>query len=410
MTDYYTILLFLGLAVAAMAFIPIHSSKYKISYTIPLLLLGCTLYVLKIPLPWPDPLWSFNKAKIITEIIVIISLMVAGLKIGIHYNLKDWMIPFRLIGITMIFSMLSVFLISHYILNLNGPVSLLLAAVLAPTDPVMASELQLEDHQKIDDKNTGLRFALTSEAGINDGLAFPFVYLAISWSKAGSFQNIDFTENILYYFIYKIFVGIFIGAIIGFAVSYLIKTYSKENRKLITNGFLAVALTFVSYGAAEFLKSYGFLSVFATGVFLQYYNRSKESDVKKNVLINFAEQTEKLLSVLWTIFFGGSIVSGILNYTDLNGILLSIAFVLIIRPVFGYLALLKTKYSRAKRFAIAFFGIRGIGSFFYLSFALLKGKFQNYDDLFGIVSYIVLFSIILHGLTSIRVIDYFKKP
>ncbi len=409
MNTYFLLLVSLGLAISLMSFIPIYADKLKISHVIPMLFFGMLLYLFKAPLPWPDPLWNFQSAKIITEIIVIISLMVAGLKVGTRFTFKHWKIPFRLVSVTMLLSMVSVYLIAFYWLNLNGAVSLLLASVLAPTDPVLASELQLENHQNINkEKETSLRFALTGEAGINDGLAFPFVYVAILWSQSSHFQNLDFVKILSYYFMYKIIVGILIGGCLGLLISYILSKHTKHQQKQITNGFLALALTFFSYGLAELASSYGFLSVFATGVALQYFERHAHTKPKSS-LLNFIESTEKLTSLLWIIFFGGAIVSGILSYTDWKGILFSLVFVLLVRPLTGMLALLKTKLQWKKRLAISFFGIKGIGSFFYLSFAIINGHFKGYESLFGIVSYTVLFSIIIHGMFSIRAVAYFNK-
>ena len=408
-SSYFPALAYTGFAISLMAFIPVYSKKLKITYIIPLLLLGVCLYYLGAPLPWPDPLWELEFGKIVSEVIVIISLMTAGLKIGTSYKWSDWKKPLSLIAITMPLFMIAVFLIAYYLLDLNGPVSLLLAAVLAPTDPVLASELQLEERQSFKERNTGLRYTLTAEAGINDGFAFPFVFLAILWSNAASFSKIDWQHFTGYYFFFKIIGGVLIGALIGYIYSWVVQYHSKENRRYILDGFIAVALTFFSYGIAEVLDTYGFLSVFATGVFMQFHCGKNSDDNINTTMLHFAEETEKLLVALWTIFFGGAVVSGILSYTDVWGVIASLAFVLILRPIFGYLAMLTTDFSNSKKWAISFFGIRGIGSFFYLSYALMKGNFTDYDELFGIVSYVILFSILIHGFTSLHVIDYFKR-
>ncbi|WP_298328484.1 sodium:proton antiporter [uncultured Dokdonia sp.] len=406
---YFVALACTGFTISLMAFIPVYSKKIKITYIIPLLLLGMILFFAGAPLPWPDPLWELETGKIVSEVIVIISLMTAGLKIGTSYKWSDWKKPLSLVAITMPLCMIAIFAIAHYLLGLNGPVSLLLAAVLAPTDPVLASELQLEERQDLEERNTGLRYTLTAEAGINDGFAFPFVFLAILWSEASSFQEIDWLHFISYYFLFKIIGGLLVGVLIGFIYSWVVHYHSKEHQKYILNGFIAVALTFFSYGLGEILSTYGFLSVFATGVFMQYHCGKSADDNVNTSMLHFAEETEKLLVALWTIFFGGALVSGILSYTDVNGIIASLVIVLVLRPIFGYLAMLTTNFSGAKKWAISFFGIRGIGSFFYLSYALIHGDFTEYDELFGIVSYVVLFSILIHGLTSLHVIDYFKR-
>jgi len=407
--SYFSALAYTGFAISLMAFIPVYSKKIKITYIIPLLILGMILYFAGAPLPWPDPLWELEFGKIVSEVIVIISLMTAGLKIGTSYKWRDWKKPISLVAITMPLCMIAIFAIAHFLLELNGPVSLLLAAVLAPTDPVLASELQLEEHQDLKERNTGLRYTLTAEAGINDGLAFPFVFLAILWSEASSFETIDWLHFISYYVLFKIIGGVIIGAIIGFIYSWVVQYHSKEHQQYILNGFIAVALTFFSYGLAEILNTYGFLSVFATGVYMQYHCRKSIDNNVNSSMLHFAEETEKLLVALWTIFFGGAVVSGILSYTDFSGIITSLVIVLVLRPIFGYTAMLTTDFSRSKKWAISFFGIRGIGSFFYLSYALIHGSFTEYEELFGIVSYVILFSILIHGLTSLHVIDYFKR-
>lgn len=405
--QYILAITYLGFAISLMAFIPIYTKKIKITYIIPLLIIGAILYVLGVPLPWPDPLWELQLGKIITEIIVIISLMTAGLKIGVNYKKDHWKRPLSLIVITMPLFIIGVFIIAHYILHLNGPVSLLLAAVLAPTDPVLASEIQLQEHQDSNTKDTGFKYVLTAEAGLNDGFAFPIVFLAILWSKASNFGAIDWWEYLSYYVVYKMAIGIAIGALIGYAFSKFIYRHNKNTRYNIQNGFLAVALTFFSYGIAEIAHTYGFLSVFATGIFLRFVKPNGEE--KETQILNFVEQTEKLLVTLWAIFFGGALLSGILSYTDINGILVSLGIVLILRPILGYLGVFRLKESNFLKWSIAFFGIKGIGSFFYLSYALLHGKFEDYNSLYGIVSYVILFSIIIHGLTSIRILDHLKK-
>jgi sodium/hydrogen antiporter len=409
MQPYFVSIAYLGFALTVVAFLPIYTKKLKITYIIPLLCLGIALYFLNAPLPWPDPLYNLNYGKVITEVIVIISLMTAGLKIGTHYKWSEWKRPLLLIVVTAPLFMVLVFVIGYYFLGLNGPVSLLLATVLAPTDPVLASEMQLKEQQHENTKETGMQFTLTAEAGINDGLAFPFVFMAILWSKSTSFVAVDWMYFFSYYMLYKIAGAIVLGACIGYISSKLIAFHKREKKKYILNGFIAIALTFFSYGIAEVLNTYGFICVFVTGIFVQHHRPKDEEKAVDDFMVPFVEEIEKLLVVLWTIFFGGALCSGILSYTNFDGILVSLVIVLVLRPVFGYLAMLPTKYSKAKKWAIGFFGIKGIGSVFYLSYGLLHGNFSEYEELYGLVSYVILFSIIIHGLTSARVLNYFDN-
>ena len=397
----------MGVATLCMAYLPTWCKYLKISYTLPLVLLGLLMFAIDVPLPWPDPIWPLEWSKIFSELIVIVSLMAAGLKIGLRYSFQDWKNPLRLIGVTMPLCMIAIFLISYYVLQFNIAVSILLGAVLAPTDPVLASELQLKDKKPEGEKNTGLRYVLTAEAGLNDGLAFPFVFLAILFSKNKE-TGVDVWHWVNYYVGYKILAGVVIGGIIGYLYSLSLSKFSKSSRSDILNGFIAVSLTFTSYGIAELLDSYGFIAVFCTGLLANYHRDRKAHEHPDNEMILFVEETEKFFLVLWILFFGGSLASGILTLTDSYGIAFSLSFVLLIRPVFGMLALIGTAYGTRKKLAISFFGIRGIGSVFYLSYAFMKGNFENSNQLYGIVSYVILFSIIIHGLTSQRTIEYFK--
>lgn len=395
-----------------MAYLPKLVEKIKISYTVPFLAIGILLHFASVPVAWPNPIWSNELVKIVTEMIVIISLMGAGLKIGMQYGWEHWKNPLRLIHTTMPLYMLALFCLGKYILNLDGASALLLAAVCVPTDPVLAAELQLEKEEAKSDTNTGMRFLLTGEAGLNDGIAFPFVFLAILWSRADGFAQIDFGYWTGYYLVYKIIGGIVIGSIFGYIYSLTINR-DFGGKSGVLSGFVGIALAFFSFGTAEVLNAYGFLSVFFTGLFSQYHHHLKPSEGEgegdKQEILIFNEELEKFLIVVWTLLFGGFLASGILNYTDFKGALTALCMVLLIRPLSGRLALLGTGFSKRKKWAISFFGMKGIGSFFYLSFALYEGNFTTGNELYGIVSYMVLFSILFHGLTGPRVVDYFKR-
>lgn len=409
MNDYFIILLVVGITSLLASFLPIFLNKFKVSFTIPLLIFGAILYYLKAPLPWPDPVWPIDISLHFSELVVIISLMVAGLKIGLNYSWKEWRNPLRLLGITMPLFMAVVFLVSYYILDFSGALSLLLAAVLAPTDPALASEIQLNKKQNKDSKNLGLQYNLTAEAGLNDGLAFPFIFFAIIWSKNDALGFDEWKEWISYYVLYKIAIGVLVGIIIGFLYSYVTKKISNDNERKIHQAFVAVSLTLVSYGLAEILSAYGFLSVFFAGLFAHYHQHRKGDKTESEPSLGFITNFEKFLIIFWIIFFGGSIMAGILDFITLKSAIFCVALVLVFRPILGFISLYKINLSKRKKLAISFFGIRGIGSVFYLTYAIKEGNFEEVNQLYSIVALVILISIVLHGFTAKRIIDSFKE-
>lgn len=408
MENHYLILAGLGFATLVMAWLPSISKKIKISSPILLLLIGFMMYGVGIPLGWPDPLWKDEWLMYFSETIVIISLMGAGLKIGTNYSLKSWKKPLLLVFVTMPICMVSAYLLGSYFLVLSLPSALLLAAILAPTDPVLAAEVQLDDPLKEKSAEDKIRFALTAEAGLNDGIAFPFSYMAVLVAQAGSWAAFSLTDWFWDEFLLKISLGILIGFIIGRLIGYLFDRLHHVTGVKTFVGFLALSLTIMTYGLSELLYGYGFLAVFFAGFSLRYYEKVS-GDYKKK-LHDFVTEIEHLLLVVWIILFGGSIMNGVLALTDWRGIAFAFIFVLVIRPLAGMIGLIGVKDNIKSKLAVSFFGIRGIGSVFYLSWGFMQfGDFAHKDELYSITAYIILISIVVHGLTAPSVIDYFRR-
>ncbi|MDT0691102.1 cation:proton antiporter [Salegentibacter sp. F188] len=408
MKDHYIVLAGLGFATLIMAWLPSIAKKLKVSSPIILLLIGLAMHAVAIPLGWPDPLWNDRELMYFSEAIVIISLMGAGLKIGAKYTLKAWRKPLLLVFITMPICMISAYLMGSYFLVLSLPSSLLLAAILAPTDPVLAAEVQLDDPLAEKSPEDNVRFTLTAEAGLNDGIAFPFSYMAVLVAQAGSWAAFDLTGWVLDEFLLKIALGILIGLGIGRLIGYLFDRLHHVTGVKTFVGFLSLSLTIMTYGLSELLHGYGFLAVFFAGFSLRYYEKVS-GDYKKK-LHDFITEIEHLLLVVWIILFGGSIMNGVLGLTDWKGIIFALIFVVLIRPLAGMVPLIFLKKEKIKeKLAISYLGIRGIGSVFYLSWAFLQ--FDHFDykqELYAITAYIILFSIILHGLTAPSIIAYFR--
>lgn len=313
-----------------------------------------------------------------------------------------------LIAVTMPLTMLSAYLLGVYFLTLSIPASLLLASILTPTDPVLASDVQLDDPEREDKLKDKIRFTLTAEAGLNDGMAFPFTYLAVMVVQAGSFAAFNFSNWFWDKLLLKIMIGVAVGVLIGRSIGYILTHLKKWKGIKTYDGFLALSLTFTVYGISELLHGYGFMAVFFAGLCIRYSENVSGKYKKK--MHDFNHEIERLLIVVWIILFGGSIMNGILEVTDWKGILFSVVFVLILRPLAGLIGLMGIKDNIKNKLAISFLGIRGVGSVFYLSWAFMQTDlFENKYELYSIAAYIILFSIILHGITAPSIINYFKK-
>ena len=349
MKQYILILLGFGLATVLMVYIQMLTKKLKINFALPMLLLGVLLFYLGIPVDWPDSVWEHKWVKIVTELIVVISLMGAGLKIGFRYGKKHWKNPLRLIHTTMPIYILGIFLLGYYFLELNGAAALLLAAVCAPTDPVMASDMQLENDEMKDSRNTGLRYLLTAEAGLNDGMAFPFVYLAILWSNNPSFNEINIGEWLSFYLLFKICFGILIGSIFGFVYSWSLKKLGKRDQRIALSGFIGIAIAIASFAIAETASSYGFLSAFFTGIFAQYHNHKEMKNHSKTEMLLYTEETEKFLIIVWVMLFGGFLANGILRYSSSNGIIAAFLIIMVLRPFYRNAGYVHDKFRHPKK-------------------------------------------------------------
>ncbi|RYD81109.1 MAG: sodium:proton antiporter [Sphingobacteriales bacterium] len=396
MSQYILLMLIAGIASIGMAFIPALAKKLGLSYAIVYVAIGVLIYLIW-PKVLPSPLPQHDNSLVVhlTELIVIISLMGTAIKIDRSFSFRKWSTPLRLILIAMTLAILISSLLGFFVLGLNLSAALLLAAVLAPTDPVLAADVQVgppNEHGKSEP-----RFALTSEAGLNDGLAFPFTWLAIVIASQGVSSS-SLWHWTWFYLVYKIAAGLIIGWLCGKLVGYLVFSISEKYRLLkASDGFLAISLTFITYAITESFHAYGFIAVFVAGITLRHYEKGHEYHKQ---LHSFTDQMERMLLAVLLIFFGGSLVGGILAPLNLKMALVSIGFVIVVRPVVSFISLLGNSTPLKEKFAISFFGIRGMGSIYYLAFAFGEAKFKQQDALWAIVTFTILISVILHGLTA----------
>jgi NhaP-type Na+/H+ or K+/H+ antiporter len=182
--DYYILdLLVIGLLLLAVTLGSGWIARLPLSYALIYIVVGVALgpYGFNLINVRPDA----NFLKRLTEFVVIVSVFCCGLKMNRSLNLRNWQTTIRLIGWLMPFSIFTLAAIAHWLLGMSWGAAILLGAILAPTDPVLASEVQLAS---VTDKDE-LRFALTSEGGLNDALAFPFVYFGLYAYKDSNWDN-----------------------------------------------------------------------------------------------------------------------------------------------------------------------------------------------------------------------------
>jgi NhaP-type Na+/H+ or K+/H+ antiporter len=399
MNSYIIILVILGAAALGMAWMPAITRKLKISYAVLYVFLGFILYTFVDALPEANPTKELNITLRLTELVVIVSLMGTGLKIDERFSFRDWAVPLRLVSITMLLSIGITAILGYFWLGFSIPSAILLGAALAPTDPVLASDVQVGP--PLEQSRSTVRFALTAEGGLNDSMAFPFTWLAIAL-VGSSIDNDTITMWFIKDLVFRMVVGLISGWLIGKALAYLLFHLPKNtNIETPTDGFVALSATLLVYGVTELLHGYGFLAVFVCAVTLRNFELDHKYHKKLHA---FSDQIERILVALVLILFGGSIAYGILSILNLHLVLFGLASILIVRPICAYFSVVGTRIPGKGKALISFFGIKGVGSLFYLAFALNEAPFENAAELWCIVSFIVLCSIVIHGFSAAKTI------
>ena len=405
MDAYKLALALTGLALIGATWLPHLLKRHPLTFPIVYVVLGIVLYALPLQLPDPDPFEYGAVAERLTELVVLIALVGAGLRFDTRCGWRRWSTTWRLLGLTMPLCILAGAWLGYYLLGFGLASALLLGAALAPTDPVLASDVQVGGPGE--GQEDPVRFALTSEAGLNDGLAFPFVWLAIALSLlAGGAErgwaDPDWFMRWLWLDVgWRVGGGILIGWALGYGLMHLIFRASTDvTLSRTSDGLAALAITLFVYGVSELCHTYGFLAVFVAAVVIRHHERSHEYHETLNL---FAEQCERLLTALLLILLGGTVSMGILGPLQWADVGFALAFVLLVRPLAGWLSLMRSALSTRERWVISVFGIRGMGSFYYLAFAFNHGRFDDHPRLWAIVTLVVLLSVLLHGISASRV-------
>ena len=376
-----------------------------------------------------DPVQEPALLEKVTEVAVVISLFTTGLKLRLPLSDKGWRLPLRLALVSMTITVGLVALIGVVGLNLPLGAAVLLGAIVAPTDPVLASDVQSEHPWDVD----SLRFGLTGEAGLNDGTAFPFVMLGLGLlglHEIGEFGWRWLALDVLWASAGGLGVGGVLGTLVGRLVLYL----RGEHKEAVgTDDFLALGLIAFSYGSALLIGAYGFLAVFAAGIALRRIERDHSevwadetkdtaltdeaddiaTDPKRapaymaQAVLQFNEQLERIGEVAIVILVGAMLSARFLSFDALWFVLL---LLLVVRPISVCLGLLGSSTSITQRSLIGWFGIRGIGSIYYLAYALSHGLTPELStSLVGMTLTAVAVSVLVHGTSVTPLMRLYEK-
>ncbi len=393
---YIGLLAGLGLLILLVAWLPMVLKEWPLSLPMVCVGLGWAGFALagaETPLPQRFPATTER----LTELVVIVALTGAGLKLDRPLTRASGALAWRLLGIAMPLSILGIALVGGFLAGLPAAAALLLGAALAPTDPVLATDVQAGPPGSGEEDE--VRFTLTAEAGLNDGLAFPFVHLAIAAAGAAAMPGPWLLDWALHDLAWKLGVGLVLGWGLGRVLGWaMFRVPNRARLSRTGDGFVAVGVTLLVYGATEMAGGYGFLAVFLAALAVRAAERAHAYHER---LHDFADQTERLLMMVILVLFGGALAGGLLDGLGWREVASALLILFLVRPVAGWVSLLGCGRPWGERAAVAFFGIRGLGSFYYLAYALNHaGGFEaEAARLWGVLGLTVLVSIMLHGTT-----------
>jgi NhaP-type Na+/H+ or K+/H+ antiporter len=360
-----------------------------------------------------NPLDESRFLEVLTEVAVLISLFAAGLKLAAPVGDEAWWSPFRLATLSMVLTVGMIAWVAMWLLDLSLGAAVLLGAVLAPTDPVLASEVQVRG---VGDPDR-MRFSLTGEAGLNDGTAFPMVMLGLGLLGLHELGD-GFSRWWLIDVVWACACGIGVGGALGFATAWATQRLGKRGlTSEFMHNFAALGLIAFSYGLSHLLLGYGFLAVFAAAFMLHRtevgldlpadtFEDNKPAEVTR-VSLHLVEQFERLFEVALLILIGGMLFSDSWQwpYVAFAGLLLCV-----VRPVSVYIGLLGSRESLRSKSMIAWFGVKGIGSIYYLMYAIQHGVEETLAaTLVSVVLVVIAISVVLHGISATPLLRLYAR-
>jgi NhaP-type Na+/H+ or K+/H+ antiporter len=382
-----------------------------------------------------NPLQESALLEVLTEVAVLISLFSAGVKMPVPFSFSRWRAPLLLASVSMSMTVALVAAFAYYVLGLPLGAGVLLGAIVAPTDPVLATDVQSRHPGDRDQ----LRFTLTCEAGMNDGSAFPFVMLGLG--MLGLHELGDFNLRwVVVDVLWATVGGMVIGVVAGVALARLgWKLRRAPHQHELMDDFLGLGLIGVVYGLSVMLNAWGFLAVFFAAVALRQ-TELKLAKITRHAMdeclaptafdeqadqltpaspdleplptvsegsLVFKEHLERLSEVVLVLLVGGTLF---LNSWSWDAVGLALFLFLVARPVSVFFGLLGTRTTLRIRAMTGWFGVRGIGSLYYLMYAIQHGLPEPLGlQLIQLTLIVVTLSILLHGISVKPLMAYFWR-
>lgn len=373
----------------------------------------------------------------LTEIAMAASLFITGLKLRLPLRNQGWRLGLRLAFPGMLLTVAGMALAAHYLVGLSWPFAIAFSAIVAPTDPVLASLISVNDAR--DDDN--LRVSLSSEAGMNDGTALPLLMLAVTLLTTSQEMTQQlFVQWALVDVLWGIAGGLAIGFLLGRLVGQIVTHLRYAHKDVAPNDFLALALIALSYAAAQALDASGFLAAFAAGVGLRraevsvirrqpadafddsdhrppaevlvnphVRHESLEPDPARSVglvvgdALSFGDTVERLFAAGIIILLGVTLA----QHWDPDGLLMAGLLFVLIRPAAVWLGTTGIKVPWQQKLIIGWLGIRGIGSINYIAWAYTHGVAgEEMTRMANIAFTLIVASVIVHGISVTPLLNW----
>ncbi|MEU4672358.1 cation:proton antiporter [Amycolatopsis sp. NPDC023774] len=389
-----------GLLALAAAVLPKLVADRPFSTPLVMLVAGILLGLAPLPAPygsgWAEPSEHLAGVESFTQLGILVALAGAGLSVDRPFGPRKWGSTWRLLVLALPLTIGAVAVLGWWWLGLVPAAALLLGAVLAPTDPVLAGDVGVPAPNAEPDlaRDNEIRFTLTTEAGLNDGLAMPFVVVSLVLAGQAPSGAWVFTDLLL-----PLPVGVLAGLVTGRLLAWTMFRAPSSRIRLAeyTDGLVLLALAFLPYALAELLHGNGFLAVFTAAVTVRTQERSHSYH---DVLHTFGRQLERLFVALALLGLGLALGDGLLRGLTVTEALLAGTAVFLLRPLIGWVSLLGSSARGRAAFGIAFFGVRGVGTLYYLAFALHAVRVPGQAPLWRVGALAVALSVLVHGIVA----------